>query len=69
MKTLHMLLNMAKFDFSYAGFLSQTTAVFRDQLATDKAQDIPSSAIIFNFYHKFLLESYCCQRSMRVRQR
>lgn len=47
----HMLLNMAKFDFSFAGFLSQTTAVFRDQLATNKAQDIPSSVIIFNFYH------------------
>lgn len=41
MKTLHMLLNMPKFEFNLVGFLSQPTAVYRDQLATNKDQDIP----------------------------
>lgn len=36
-----MLLNMPKFEFRFFGLLSQPTAVYRDQLATNKDQDIP----------------------------
>lgn len=36
-----MLLNMPKFELIFFGFLSQPTAVYRDQLATNKDQDFP----------------------------
>lgn len=41
MKTLHMLLNMVEFEFNFVGFLSQPTAIYRDQLAAREDQGIP----------------------------
>lgn len=41
MKTLHMLLNVPKFEFNFVGFLSQPTAARGDQFAADTDQAIP----------------------------
>lgn len=36
-----MLLNMVEFEFNFVGFLSQPTAIYRDQLAAREDEGIP----------------------------
>ena len=57
MKTLHMLLNMVEFEFNFVGFLSQPTAIYRDQLAAREDEGIPFWVNIYNFYHMICLLS------------